>query len=110
THARVFQGMCHLLKIRRRQPAFHPNATQFTLHLGNSVFAFWRQSIDRQQSIFAINNVTSQEQIVPLSEINLIGTDSWVDLISGELYTNLRGDLVLEPYQVIWLTNLLQQA
>ncbi len=106
THARVFQGLCHLLKVRRRQPAFHPNATQFTLHLGDSVFAFWRQSMDRQQSIFAINNMTKEEQVVPLSEINLIGTDSWVDLISGELYSDLRGDLVLQPYQVIWLTNL----
>ncbi|MFH1300457.1 MAG: alpha-glucosidase C-terminal domain-containing protein, partial [Planctomycetota bacterium] len=84
--------------------------TQFTLHLGDCVFAFWRQSMDRQQSIFAINNVTKQEQIVPLSEINLIGTDSWVDLISGELYSDLRGDLVLQPYQVIWLTNLREQS
>lgn len=110
THAGVFQGMCHLLKVRRRQPAFHPNATQFTLHLGDCVFAFWRQSMDRQQSIFAINNVTNQEQVVPLSEINLIGTDSWVDIISGDLYTDLRCDLVLKPYQVIWLTNLLHQT
>lgn len=104
-HAQVFQGMCHLLKVRRRQPAFHPNATQFTLHLGDSVFAFWRQSMDRQQSIFAINNISNQEQIVPLSEINLIGTDNWTDLISGELYSDLRAELVLKPYQVIWLTN-----
>lgn len=110
THANVFQGMCHLLQIRRRQPAFHPNATQFTLQLGDSVFAFWRQSMNRQQSIFAINNITKEEQIVPLSEINLIGTDSWIDLISGEVYTDLRGDLILEPYQVIWLTNLQEQA
>ncbi|MCA9023124.1 MAG: alpha-amylase, partial [Planctomycetaceae bacterium] len=104
-HAQIFQGMCHLLKVRRRQPAFHPNATQFTLHLGDSVFAFWRQSMDRQQSIFAINNISNQEQIVPLSEINLIGTDNWTDLISGELYSDQRAELVLRPYQVIWLTN-----
>lgn len=108
THARVFQGLCHLIKMRIRQPAFHPNATQFTLHLGDSVFAFWRQSMNRQQSIFAINNITNTQQIILLSEINLIGTDSWVDLISGELYTDLRGGLTLKPYQVIWLTNLLE--
>lgn len=110
THAHIFQGMCHLLKIRRQQPAFHPNATQFTLHLNDSVFAFWRQSMNRHQSIFAINNVTKHEQIVSLSEINLIGTDSWVDLISGELYSDLHADLVLKPYQVIWLTNLWEQS
>ncbi|QDT26182.1 Sucrose phosphorylase [Gimesia panareensis] len=106
SHAHVFKGLCHLLQVRRRQPAFHPNATQFTLHLGDAVFAFWRQSMDRQQSIFALNNVSNEQQIVPLSEINLIGTDSWIDLISGEIYSDLRADLVLEPYQVVWLTNL----
>lgn len=106
SHSHVFQGLCHLLKIRRRQPAFHPNATQFTLHLGDAVFAFWRQSMDRQQSIFALNNVSNAEQVVPLTEINLIGTDSWIDLISGEIYSNLRAELVLQPYQVVWLTNL----
>ena len=106
SHSHVFRGLCHLLKIRRRQPAFHPNATQFTLHLGDAVFAFWRQSMDRQQSIFALNNVSNEEQVVPLSEINLIGTDSWIDLISGEIYSDLRAELVLKPYQVVWLTNL----
>lgn len=106
SHAHVFKGLCHLLQVRRRQPAFHPNATQFTLHLGDAVFAFWRQSMDRQQSIFALNNVSDKQQIVPLSEINLIGTDSWIDLISGEIYSDLRAELVLEPYQVVWLTNL----
>lgn len=109
SHTRVFRGLCHLLQIRRRQPAFHPNATQFTLHLGDAVFAFWRQSMDRQQSIFALNNVSNAEQVVPLSEINLIGTDSWIDLISGEVYTNLRAELTLQPYQVVWLTNLWNQ-
>ncbi|QDV17671.1 Sucrose phosphorylase [Gimesia panareensis] len=106
SHAHVFKGLCHLLQVRRRQPAFHPNATQFTLHLGDAVFAFWRQSMDRQQSIFALNNVSDEQQIVPLSEINLIGTDSWIDLISGEIYSDLRAELVLQPYQVVWLTNL----
>ncbi|QGQ22531.1 alpha-amylase [Gimesia benthica] len=109
SHAHVFQGLCHLLQVRRRQPAFHPNATQFTLHLGDAVFAFWRQSMDRQQSIFALNNVSNTEQILPLSEINLIGTDSWIDLISGEIYSNLRAELTLKPYQVVWLTNLFER-
>lgn len=110
SHTQVFDGMRHLLQIRRQQPAFHPNATQFTLHLGDSIFAFWRQSMNRQQSIFAINNLTKHEQTVSLSDINLIGTDSWIDLISGELYSDLWADLTLDPYQVIWLTNSWNQS
>ena len=41
------------IKIRKEQAAFHPNATQLTLHLGDQIFAFWRESLDRHQSIFA---------------------------------------------------------
>ena len=41
-----------LLIIRKQQPAFHPNATQFTLQLRSELFGVWRQSQDRKQSIF----------------------------------------------------------
>ena len=49
------EKLIDLIKIRKEQPAFHPNATQFTLNLGSSILALWRQSLDRKQSIFAIN-------------------------------------------------------
>ncbi|MEM7234039.1 MAG: sugar phosphorylase [Planctomycetota bacterium] len=105
-HARVFGGMKKLLEIRRRQPAFHPNATQYTLHLGREIFAFWRQSIQREQSIFALHNVTNREQCVALSDLNLIGIDEWRDLVSGEDYNDINAGIVLAPYQVVWLSNL----
>ena len=76
----MLQQLKHLLQIRQQQPAFHPNATQFTLHLGDAVFAFWRQSLQREQSIFALNNVSDTEQTISLSDINLIDTDDWRDL------------------------------
>jgi len=103
---RVFEALGKLIRLRNRQPAFHPNATQFTLHLGKEVFAFWRQSIERHQSIFAINNVTNRRQVVPLAAINLIVTDNWYDLISGQVFDDLYAELVLEPYQTLWISNL----
>ena len=104
-HAQVFGELCRLLNIRRQQPAFHPNATQFTLHLGTEVFAFWRQSSDRSQSIFCLSNITSQAQCINLSDINLITTDSWWDLISEKSIDDLGSQLILEPYQTVWITN-----
>ncbi len=104
-HHQIFQCMCRRVRIRRRQPAFHPNATQYTLHLGDGIFAFWRQSINRDQSIFAINNITTEPQQVRLEEVNLIGTDQWVDLISGERIDDHSGKITLAPYQSLWLTN-----
>ena len=62
SHHIVYNQLKQLLKIRRRQSAFHPNATQFTLHLGDQLFGFWRQSLDRQQSIFCISNISDQGQ------------------------------------------------
>ena len=104
-HARVFSRLKSLLAIRARQAAFHPNATQFTLHLGTSVFGFWRQSIDRQQSIFCINNITNEVQFISLSDINMIDTQDWLDLISSARYPLPAGQLVLQPYQTVWITN-----
>ena len=88
-----------------QQPAFHPNATQYVLHLGDEVFAFWRQSLDRGQSIFCLNNVTAREQNINLADINLIETKGWQDLISGVKVNNLRGTLALAPYQSAWLAS-----
>lgn len=104
-HNQVFHQLTRLIAIRRKQPAFHPNATQFTLHLGLKIFGFWRQSMRRDQSIFCIHNITDEVQQVALADINLIGTDHWRDLISGLEIDDLSGSLTLKPYQAVWLAN-----
>ena len=104
-HARVFTRLRSLIEIRRQQPAFHPNATQFTLHLGSQIFGFWRQSLDRRQSIFSINNISSQSVSIALSDINLIETDDWKDLASGHSFESIHDKLTLKPYQFCWITN-----
>ena len=104
-HARVFGQIKALLSIRSRQAAFHPNATQFTLHLGPALFGFWRQSMNRRQSIFCISNITDQPQVATLSDINLIDTEDWQDLIGGEQYVSRDGLLQLAPYQTVWISN-----
>lgn len=104
-HSKAFRELKRLIAIRRRQPAFHPNATQFTLHLGLQLFGFWRQSMRRDQSVFCIHNISNDVQQVALSDINLIGTDQWVDLISGLRVDDLSGSITLKPYQSVWLSN-----
>ncbi len=104
-HNKVFEAMLALLKIRRKQPAFHPNATMYTLHTGESLFAFWRQSINRSQSIFAVYNITNEPQTFNLSELNLVITDQWTDLVSGEVFDDRLAQVTLRPYQYLWLTN-----
>lgn len=105
-NGKIFNELTRLIQIRRTQPAFHPNATQFTLHLGMEVFAFWRQSINRDQSIFSLSNITNKTQTINLADINLIGTDDWHDLITGRRFEDLGQQLKLEPYQSVWISNL----
>ena len=104
-HGKVFTRIKDLLKIRQRQAAFHPNATQFTLHLGDAIFGFWRQSIDRRQSVFVISNVSDRVLPLMLSDINLIGTDDWADLISGRQFHSREQVIDIQPYQTLWITN-----
>ena len=93
------------LDIRRNQVAFHPNATQFTLHLGDNIFGYWRQSIDREQSIFCVSNISKSKQTLFLAEINLIDNQNWCDLISGEKFSDRDSFVALDPYQTIWISN-----
>ncbi|MCI5074282.1 sugar phosphorylase [Oricola sp.] len=104
-HKRVLDAMKARIRIRARQPAFHPNATQFTLHLGEKLFGFWRQSLDRDQSIFAIHNVTKEEITIPVVSINLITGSPWKDLLSGEAIDPSRGEITFAPYQCRWISN-----
>lgn len=104
-HAKVLSTLKSLLHTRIKQPAFHPNATQFTLHLGLSLFGFWRQSSDRKQSIFCVSNITDQPVSLPLSELNLIITENWFELISQTEVTEITQEIELSPYQTVWISN-----
>ncbi len=104
-HARTLARLKKLIAIRRDQTAFHPNATQFTLHLSDSIFAYWRQSVDRKQNIFCFHNVSKEPQDVSLSSVNLAATEDWIDLISGEEIDKENTFLNFAPYQCIWLAN-----
>ncbi|WP_171136746.1 MULTISPECIES: sugar phosphorylase [unclassified Ruegeria] len=103
--ARVLKALSDRLRIRTRQPAFHPNATQFTIPLEDRVFGVWRQSLDRYQSIFALHNVSDQIVEVPHLSMNLIDDEAWVDLLSGDVVDMSTDTVTLAPYQCRWISN-----
>jgi len=104
-HARSVTEINRRARIRRRQPAFHPNATQFTMQLGDKVFGFWRQSLHRDQSIFAVHNVSAETLTLPSRSLNLIEGETWIDLLTDEPIEPLNNDIVFAPYQCRWITN-----
>ena len=104
-HRKAFDSVNNLISLRRKQPAFHPNATQFTLQLQTFLFGIWRQSIDRSQSIFCISNLSKYKKNVDLIDVNLIATDNWYDILTNKKIKNLEDRILLQPYQSVWLTN-----
>jgi sucrose phosphorylase len=102
--ARIFYSLKKLIEIRKKQKAFHPNATSFTLQLGEKFFGIWRQSRDRKQSIFCITNFSKKSQTLQTLDLNLTIEEDWCDLISGE---NIQNDLIqVGPYDTLWISNL----
>ena len=81
-NSKILYSLNRLMVLRKKQIAFHPNATQFTLQLGDLFFGIWRQSIDRSQSIFCISNLTNKKQKISLLDINLISTNNWFDILT----------------------------
>ncbi len=103
--SRVLGELKRRMALRARQPAFHPNATQFTLQLDERVFGLWRQSLDRAQSVFALHNVSADEIGIDPTAVNLIEGDAWRDLLSAERVAPLGAPIRLAPYQCRWISN-----
>ena len=102
---KIFSTIITLIEIRKKNNAFHPNATQYTLNLGNAFFAIWRQSIDRKQSIFAIHNVTNKTQKLNINKLNIKNLEKWKDIITSTKHDGKRKSIFFDPYQFIWLSN-----
>ena len=103
--AQVLAELQRRLRLRARQPAFHPNATQMTLQLDDRLLAVWRQSLDRNQSIFALHNVSAEAVEIDAYALNLIDGEDWRDLLSGEAI-DPDGRIAMAPYQVRWVSNI----
>jgi sucrose phosphorylase len=97
--SQVFYPYIDLIKTRKKQPAFHPNAEFEILELGPKVFAIRRSSDD--QTIYALTNISSSEATVSIAKIE--AAKAMTDLITGKSYA--PDDLMLKPYQYVWLIN-----
>jgi sucrose phosphorylase len=77
--AQVFTGYRKLLQQRAASPSFHPQARQKILHLGRSIFAVLRTSLEGNNKMLCLHNVTADTQQV--------------------------GTWTLPPYETLWLSN-----
>jgi len=97
--AGVFDAYRRMIGLRRRQPAFHPNAAFEVLSVDPRIFAIVRRTAG--QSIVALTNISPQTIELAADACSLSGGE--VDLVTGERPA-VQGRLLLKPYQFAWLT------
>lgn len=103
-NGRVFNDYSRLLRIRRQQPAFHPDAAQRILDFGDRTFALIRES--ERQSILCLSNLTAKPYSITLNGQTIVKiTRSYTDLLTGQRFSGAVKKLQLQPYQTLWLTS-----
>jgi glycosidase len=96
--SRIFYQFVHMIKTRKKQPAFHPKADFEILDIDPKVFIVTRRSV--KQTIYAVTNISTGRAKVSLSDAN--APAAMKDLITGD---DLRTDeLTLNPYEFLWLS------
>ena len=85
-HYLIYEEISNLLNIRRKNKAFHPNASRKTMNLGPKIFAFKRISLDKKQTVMCISNLSSKTQNIKIQLKN------YKELIIGVSKNNITLD------------------
>jgi sucrose phosphorylase len=97
--SRIFYPYLNMIRVRKSQKAFHPNAAFEILDVDPRVFAIKRYTED--QSVYAVTNISAAEITLSLPENSAPGR--MTDLITGE--TVEPEAFRLKPYQFVWLSS-----
>lgn len=97
----VFAELCRIIRIRKKQKAFHPNADMKVIDHGDSFFCFTRTFND--EKIVSISNITGAKlEVSGIYHKTGISSGLIHDLLSN---TDVNPDqFSLNPYQTMWLS------
>lgn len=95
--AKIFHPYIEMIRLRRKQPAFHPNADFSVLELDRRVFGIRREG--GGQVVLALVNLSDQPVTVSPSAGQ---GEQMIDLFSSHRMT-AGGQMMLAPYQYAWL-------
>ncbi|MGK7370277.1 MAG: cyclomaltodextrinase C-terminal domain-containing protein, partial [Candidatus Halalkalibacterium sp. M3_1C_030] len=90
--------------IRKKHPAFSPQASQKVLSGADDIFLLLRSSDEDNEQILVTGNVTGQSISLESDGFDefLDSGKDLTDLVTGKKYE--KGEsITLEPYQVLWL-------
>lgn len=98
----VFSASVRRLRIRHGIKAFHPDAPQRVLGLPDTLFAVERISLDGEQRVLALHNMTSSPVGIGLMEIGF-SEPNLVDLLQPTPPEIDQRVIQLRPFQAVWL-------
>ncbi|HYF81649.1 MAG TPA: sugar phosphorylase [Clostridia bacterium] len=90
----VFTGFSKLIRLRRQQSAFSPDASQKVLFLDERAFSFIRHNNSTDEKILVIINVSDHEYDI---KHDCCG----IDIVSREEISH--GGIHMKPYQTRWI-------
>ncbi|QST01839.1 sugar phosphorylase [Pontibacillus sp. ALD_SL1] len=94
----VFNALLNRIEKRKQQQAFHPNAEQEVLFVDERVFAIKRVNKETGEPLTVLVNVSDEEVNVESDNISTNG-QKFYDVLSESAVN----DVVLKPYQAMWL-------
>ncbi len=102
----VWLGLQKLLRIRRAQKAFHPQAVQEILDLDHRLFVVGRKSDGNNDRLLCIHNISDDRVCIPGLPTELNNVKDWMDLLTGRRYSQ-RGNGItsfeMDGFQTLWL-------
>ncbi len=96
-----YKKISHLLNIRRKHKAFHPNALRLNLNFGPKIYAFKRVSKDKKQTIICITNMSSQIKKIKIK----MNKQIMKNLLNPKIEIEKKQMLILNPFETLWLSN-----
>lgn len=106
-HREIFSRLSGLSDIRKRQPAFHPDAGQTVYDLGTNLVALRRRTGTGpgDQTLFCLYNITDRTVAVQTNRLPPDCKIQGKDLVSGRRVSPDRNPM-LSPYQAMWITGM----
>jgi len=98
---KIYHGYVKLLKARINEPLFSPLACQEILSLDKRVMAI--QRFNNADKLLALTNVSDKELKLDSGAIRKILDKATVKDIISKKSISLTKELILKPYQVLWL-------
>mgnify|MGYP000185702327 CR=1 FL=1 len=106
--AKIFNGIKHLIAVRKAQPVFADFNNRVLLELNNpALFAYSRFDVkDLSKRITVLANFSAEQHFLKTDEIEGlqgVSPSSLINAITGKEPEHFQNDLILKPYELLYL-------